>query len=187
MRSLTSLFLALALAASNALAANPTVRLETTLGTIEVELNAEQAPVSTENFLAYVRDGHYDGTVFHRVIPGFMVQGGGFTAEMQQKPTRDPIVNEATNGLKNDRGTLAMARTNVVDSATAQFFINVVDNAFLNHTSKDSRGYGYAVFGKVTKGMEVVDRIVAVPTTRKGPMRDVPAEPVVITSARVAE
>ncbi len=160
------------------------VILTTSKGEIEIELDTEKAPISSENFLAYVDSGHFDDTIFHRVIPGFMVQGGGFTADMQQKPTKDPIKNEATNGLKNDRGTLAMARTSVVDSATAQFFINVVDNDFLNHSSPDDRGYGYAVFGKVTKGMDVVDAIVGVPTGTKGGHQDVPNEPIVIQSAK---
>ena len=160
------------------------VILTTSKGEIEIELDSEKAPISSENFLAYVDAGHYDGTIFHRVIPGFMVQGGGFTPDMDQKSTKDPIKNEATNGLKNDRGTLAMARTGVVDSATAQFFINVVDNDFLNHSSPDPRGYGYAVFGKVTKGMDVVDAIVGVPTGSKGGHQDVPSEPIVIESAK---
>jgi len=189
MRPLTTLLLALALTATGSAAAaeNPRVRFETSLGVIEIELNADKAPISTENFLAYVNDGSYAGTIFHRVIPGFMVQGGGFTADMQRKPTRDPIKNEATNGLRNDRGTVAMARTSVVDSATGQFFINVVDSEFLNHKSKDTRGYGYAVFAKVTSGMDVVDRIVSVPTTTRSGMRDVPREPVVIVKASVVK
>ena len=173
-------------ATSIALAAEPPrVRLETNLGTIEVELDAEKAPISTANFLGYVRDGFYDGLIFHRVIRTFMIQGGGFDADMQKRETKAPIKNEAANGLRNDRGTLAMARTNVVDSATAQFFINVVDNAFLNHTSPDPRGYGYAVFGKVVAGMDVVDRIREVPTGNLGPMRDVPREVVRIERAYV--
>jgi len=160
------------------------VILTTSKGEIEIEIDHDKAPISAENFLAYVDSGHFNDTIFHRVIPGFMVQGGGFTADMKQKPTLDPIKNEATNGLKNDKGTLAMARTSVVDSATAQFFINVVDNDFLNHSSPDDRGYGYAVFGKVTKGMDVVDAIVGVPTANKGGHQDVPSEPVVIQSAK---
>lgn len=172
--------------ATSALAAEPPrVRLETTLGTIEVELDPVNAPVSTDNFLTYVRDGFYDGLIFHRVIANFMIQGGGFTEKMEKRETRAPIKNEATNGLRNDRGTLAMARTGVVDSATAQFFINVVDNAFLNHRSTNPRDYGYAVFGRVTSGMDVVDRIRAVPTTTVGGLRDFPREPVVITRASV--
>jgi peptidyl-prolyl cis-trans isomerase B (cyclophilin B) len=163
-----------------------TVILETTKGTIELELDAEKAPISTANFIEYVKSGQYDGTIFHRVIPDFMVQGGGFTPDMSQKSTRAPIKNEATNGLKNLRGTIAMARTGVVDSATCQFFINVKDNTFLNHTSPSPQGYGYAVFGKVSKGMDVVDAIVSVKRGRKGPHDDVPLETISITSAKVA-
>ena len=187
MRTLNTLVAALLLAATTvALAAEPPrVRLETNLGTIEVELDADKAPISTANFLGYVRDGFYDGLIFHRVIPTFMIQGGGFDADMQKRETKEPIKNEAANGLRNDRGTLAMARTNVVDSATAQFFINVVDNDFLNHRSPDPRGYGYAVFGKVVAGMDVVDRIREVPTGNLGPMRDVPREIVRIERAYV--
>jgi cyclophilin family peptidyl-prolyl cis-trans isomerase len=187
MTALKTLLATLVLAcASGALAAdNPRVRLETTLGVIELELDAERAPISSENFLGYVRDGFYDGLIFHRVIPTFMIQGGGFTPDMQQKQPRAPIQNEAGNGLRNDRGTVAMARTSVVDSATAQFFINVVDNDFLNHRAPNPREYGYAVFGRVTAGMDVVDAIRNVPTGQKGPFRDVPREPVVITRASV--
>ena len=152
------------------------VVLETSLGTIELELDAEKAPVSVENFLAYVDAGHYDGTLFHRVIPGFMIQGGGFDASMKQKATRAPIKNEADNGLLNARGTVAMARTNDVNSATSQFFINVVDNGFLNHGGRD---FGYAVFAKVTAGMDVADKIAAV----KRGAQDAPVEPVVIKKA----
>jgi peptidyl-prolyl cis-trans isomerase B (cyclophilin B) len=183
---------ALAVAApTGALAAEeggkPVVLLETTKGDIRIELDADKAPKTVENFLAYVDAGHYDGTIFHRVIPGFMIQGGGFTPAMEQKKTRSPIENEAANGLDNDRGTLAMARTSDPDSATAQFFINVVDNDFLNHKSPDPRGMGYAVFGHVTEGMDVVDAIAGVPTTSKGPHQNVPAEPVVIESAKRVE
>jgi cyclophilin family peptidyl-prolyl cis-trans isomerase len=187
MTALKTLLATLALAcASGALAAdNPRVRLETTLGVIELELDAERAPLSSENFLGYVRDGFYDGLIFHRVIPTFMIQGGGFTPDMQQKQPRAPIKNEAGNGLRNDRGSVAMARTSVVDSATAQFFINVVDNDFLNHRAPTPREYGYAVFGRVTAGMEVVDAIRNVPTGQQGPFRDVPRQPVVITRASV--
>ncbi len=149
-------------------------------GTITLELDESKAPVTVANFLEYVRKGHYDGTVFHRVIPGFMVQGGGFTDQMVQKNTNDPIKNEASNGLLNTRGTLSMARTSDPNSATSQFFINVADNDFLN----PGRDRGYAVFGKVTKGMEVVDQIVNSPTTIKKGMRDVPADPVYIKSAK---
>lgn len=161
-----------------------TVVMETSLGNIEIELDGEKAPISTENFLKYVDDKFYDGTIFHRVISGFMIQGGGFTEKMEQKKTREPIKNEATNGLKNLRGTVAMARTNVVDSATAQFFINTVDNDFLNHRNPSPQGYGYAVFGKVTKGLEVVDAIRAVSTGFKDGYDDVPTTPVIIRSVK---
>ncbi len=162
----------------------PVVRLVTSMGTITLELDREHAPITVDNFLRYVKDGHYDGTIFHRVIDGFMIQGGGFTPDMKQKPTRPPIRNEAHNGLSNTRGTIAMARTNVVDSATSQFFINVVDNsAILDY--KGPEQYGYAVFGRVIEGMEVVDAIKAVPTTTFGMHRDVPVTPVVIQSAVV--
>jgi peptidyl-prolyl cis-trans isomerase A (cyclophilin A) len=157
------------------------VVLETTLGSIEIELDAQKAPISTANFLAYVDAGHYDGTIFHRVIPDFMIQGGGFDDQMSQKPTRAPIKNEADNGLKNVRGTVAMARTSVVDSATSQFFINLKDNDFLNHGGRD---FGYAVVGKVTSGMDVVDKIAAVKTANSGMHQNVPVEPVRITKAR---
>jgi peptidyl-prolyl cis-trans isomerase B (cyclophilin B) len=163
---------------------NPTAVMKTNKGEIRVELFADKAPKTVENFLTYVDEGFFDGTIFHRVIPGFMVQGGGFTPDMQQKSTHAPIKNEADNGVKNTRGTLAMARTNVVDSATAQFFINVADNDFLNHRSKSPDGYGYAVFGRVIDGMEVVDKIVAVQTGRSGPHSDVPVEPVIIESIK---
>ena len=155
------------------------------MGKIVVELNADKAPKSVANILSYVKAGYYSGTIFHRVIPGFMIQGGGFTADMVQKPTRAPVQNEADNGLKNTRGTLAMARTNVPHSATSQFFVNVVDNAFLNHRSKTPRGWGYTVFGHVTDGMGVVDKIRRVPTGVKKGMRDVPNTPVVIQKARI--
>jgi cyclophilin family peptidyl-prolyl cis-trans isomerase len=159
---------------------NPKVVMETSKGTITVELWPDKAPKTVENFLRYVDENFYDGTIFHRVIDGFMIQGGGLTSEMESKPTHDPIVNEASTELKNDRGTIAMARTQVVNSATSQFFINLADNAFLNHTGKTPQGFGYAVFGKVIDGMDVVDRIKAVKTTAKGPHRDVPETPVVI-------
>lgn len=161
-----------------------TVVMETSLGNIEIELDGEKAPISTENFLKYVDDKFYDGTIFHRVISTFMIQGGGFTEKMDQKKTREPIKNEATNGLKNLRGTVAMARTNVVDSATAQFFINVVDNDFLNHRNPSAQGYGYAVFGKVTKGLDVVDAIKGVSTGFKDGYDDVPTTPVIIRSIK---
>ena len=158
------------------------VKLATTMGDIVVELDAAKAPKTVDNFVQYVKAGHYDGTVFHRVIPNFMVQGGGFTPDMAQKATRAPIPLESRNGLSNVRGTLAMARTAVPDSATAQFFINVVDNAFLDQpNSRD--GAGYAVFGKVVAGMDVVDKIRAVPTGNRGPHQNVPLQPVVITKA----
>ena len=160
-------------------------KVETSLGTIELALDAAKAPISVSNFVSYAKSGHYDGTVFHRVIKGFMIQGGGFTKDLRQKETRAPIRNEAANGLKNDRGTIAMARTMIVDSATSQFFINHKDNDFLNHTSNDMRGFGYAVFGKVTKGMEVVDKIAAVQTGFARGMGDVPVEPVVISKVTV--
>ena len=157
------------------------VVLKTNKGEITIELYAKQAPETVKNFLQYVDDKHYDGTIFHRVINGFMIQGGGFTSDMQQKPTRGSIKNESANGLKNDRGTLAMARTSEPDSATSQFFINVVDNGFLNRAEARD-GVGYCVFARVTKGMEVVDAIRGVATGRRGYMGDVPVEPVVIES-----
>jgi cyclophilin family peptidyl-prolyl cis-trans isomerase len=166
----------------------PMVILETSLGTVTVELYPEKAPVSVKNFLAYVKEGHYDGLIFHRVIRDFMVQGGGFTKDMQERGSKHPpIRNEADNGLKNERGTLAMARTSVVDSATAQFFINTVNNDFLNHRAKTPQGYGYAVFGKVTEGMDVVDKIRAVPTGNAGMFQDVPLTPVIITKATIVQ
>lgn len=177
-----ALLCALPAAAGFAQTANPQVVLETTKGTITIELFADKAPKSVENFLAYVEAGFYDGTIFHRVIPNFMIQGGGFTAGMQQKQTRAPIPNEADNGLSNDRGTLAMARTPDPNSATAQFFINTVDNKPLNHTGKNPQGWGYAVFGRVVSGMEVVDAISAVKTVHRG-MPDVPEETITITKA----
>ncbi len=164
---------------------NPIVVISTSMGDIEAELYADKAPESVKNFLAYAESGHYNGTVFHRVIKGFMIQGGGMTPDMNQKPTKAPIKNEADNGLKNLNGTLAMARTSVVDSATSQFFINVKDNAFLDHKSKTPQGYGYAVFGKVISGMDVVQKIENVSTGNKGMHQDVPVEPVVIKSVTV--
>ena len=167
---------------------NPVVLLETSMGNIKVELKPQEAPITVSNFLSYVKEGHYDGLIFHRVIRGFMIQGGGFTKEMREKrPAHPPIKNEAGNGLKNDRGTLAMARTGVVDSATAQFFINVVNNDFLNHVDETPRGFGYAVFGKVIEGMDVVDKIRAVPTGRVSMFQDVPQEAVTILRASVVE
>jgi cyclophilin family peptidyl-prolyl cis-trans isomerase len=161
------------------------INIETSKGSIELELDGAAAPISTKNFVSYVKKGHYDGTIFHRVIPGFMIQGGGFTADMNQKSVDAPIKNEATNGLKNVRGAICMARTNVVDSATSQFFINVKDNDFLNYSGPSN--YGYAVFGKVTKGMDVIDAIVSAPTTTKGQHQNVPVEPISIISAKIAE
>ena len=174
--------LLLGLAQAPVLAQNaPRVKLATSAGDIVLELAPAQAPKTVENFLQYVQDKHYDGTVFHRVIDGFMIQGGGFLPSLQQKSTRAPIPLEASNGLKNDRGTIAMARTGVPNSATAQFFINVKNNDMLNAPKPD--GHGYAVFGKVVSGMEVVDKIRAVPTGMRNGMGDVPIEPVLIRSA----
>ena len=165
---------------------NPQVELSIkNHGTITLELDRAKAPKSVENFLAYVKKGHYDNTVFHRVIPGFMVQGGGFEPGMQQKPTAGEIENEANNGLKNDTYTVAMARTSAPHSATAQFFINIANNGFLNHTAPSAQGWGYAVFGKVVAGTEVVDKIKAVKTGRKGFHDDVPLEDVVIEKATI--
>ncbi len=162
---------------------NPAVRLTTNLGAIELELFADKAPGTVKNFLDYVDAGFYNGTIFHRVIPGFMIQGGGFEPGMKQKPVRAPIRNEADNGLKNLAGTIAMARTPDPHSASAQFFINTVDNPFLDHRDKSAPGWGYCVFGKVTNGLEVVKRIEAVPTGRAGPHGDVPRQDVVIQKA----
>ncbi|SEQ35002.1 peptidyl-prolyl cis-trans isomerase B (cyclophilin B) [Ectothiorhodospira magna] len=159
----------------------PRVTIETTKGTIVLELYADKAPETVANFLAYANDGFYDGTIFHRVIPDFMVQGGGFTQDMQQKPTKDPIRNEANNGLSNEVGTVAMARTPNPHSATAQFFINVQHNRFLDFTAETPQGWGYAVFGRVVEGMDVVESIVAVPTGSQGMHQDVPREPIVMT------
>lgn len=156
------------------------VLFSTTLGDVTIELFPQQAPVTVENFLQYVDDGFFDGTIFHRVVPGFVIQGGGFSAAMVQQQTREPISNEAGNGLKNSRGTLSMARTQAVDSATSQFFVNLADNAFLDHGERD---FGYAVFGRVAEGMDVVDRIAAVPTANRGMHQNVPLEPVVVISA----
>ncbi|MEN6440322.1 MAG: peptidylprolyl isomerase [Syntrophobacter sp.] len=163
---------------------NPVVLIKTSEGTIKVELWADRAPETVKNFLQYTDEAFYDGTIFHRVIDNFMIQGGGFTTEMKQKPTHPPVKNEAVPELKNMRGTIAMARTNVVDSATAQFFINVADNAFLNQRDKSQAGFGYAVFGAVIEGMDVVDRIKKVQTTMVGPYQDVPAKPVIIESVK---
>ena len=172
-----------ALSLSVAAWAGPKVEMQTSLGRIVIELDDAKAPGSTKNFLAYVQDGFYNGTVFHRVIPNFMIQGGGFTADLTQKPTKAPIQNEAKNGLKNARGTIAMARTQDPHSATAQFFINHRDNVMLDYPSRD--GWGYAVFGKVTEGMDVVDKIAQVRAGNRGMHQNVPVEPVVIQSVKV--
>jgi cyclophilin family peptidyl-prolyl cis-trans isomerase len=181
------LFLLALTLAPAALAANPKVELRTSVGTIVIDLYPENAPKTVENFLQYVRDGFYDGTIFHRVIPGFMAQGGGFTRNLQQKPTRPAIPNEAGNGLRNAIGTVAMARTKDPHSATAQFFINVADNDFLDFKSPDESGYGYTVFGRVSAGMDVVQKMVQVPTATMGPHQNVPRTPIVIETARVLE
>ena len=186
-----AMFVALTVVEDGAAAANPQVTIKTSMGEIVVELYPDKAPKTVENFLQYVRDGHYNGTIFHRVIGNFMIQGGGFTPDFYkpgtpdfgQKKTRAPIPLESKNGLRNDTGWIAMARTSQPDSATAQFFINTVDNANLNHPQPD--GHGYAVFGKVIKGMEAVNAIRAVKTGRMGPFGDVPAEPVTIDSVSV--
>ena len=161
------------------------VKLSTNFGDITLELNAEKAPITVANFLQYVESGFYDGVIFHRVINDFMIQGGGFDVNMKQKPTKDEIKNEADNGLANDNYTVAMARTSIPDSASSQFFINIADNDFLNHTAPTSNGWGYCVFGKVVAGMDVVDKIKAVKTTTKAGHRDVPVEPVIIEKASV--
>lgn len=161
------------------------VAIDTSKGTFTIELDAERAPKTVDNFLAYVDAGHYQGTIFHRVIDGFMVQGGGYDEAFNKKPTRSPVDNEADNGLKNLRGTVAMARTSDPHSATAQFFVNVANNAFLDHTAKTERGWGYTVFGQVVEGMDVVDELRAVPTGAQGPFRkDAPLETLVISGAR---
>ena len=189
-RTLLSLLLAIPLAVSSLALAqdNPIVVMETNKGAITIELWADKAPISVENFLRYTENNFFDGLVFHRVIPGFMIQGGGFDPDMVQKSTYDPIKNEASASVPNDRGTLAMARTNVVDSATSQFFINLVDNDFLNHTDETPRGFGYAVFGEVIEGMDVVDAIATVATgAGRGGHQNVPTEPIIIISASVQE
>ncbi|MEI8365713.1 MAG: peptidylprolyl isomerase [Parachlamydiaceae bacterium] len=163
---------------------NPIVLIKTTAGDITVELNAEKAPASVKNFMTYVNEGHYNGTIFHRVIDGFMIQGGGFTKDMQQKSVHAPIAIESDNGLLNKRGTLAMARTSDPNSATAQFFINVSDNAFLDFKGKNQRDYGYAVFGTVTNGMNVVDQMKKVKTSTKGPFENVPVDPIEILDVK---
>ena len=163
----------------------PVVELDTSMGAIVIELNEEKAPKTVENFLNYVKSGHYDGTIFHRIIDGFMIQGGGMDADMNEKATNKPVENEADNGLKNDAGTIAMARTQDPHSATSQFFVNVKDNDFLNHSGKNMQGWGYTVFGKVTSGMDVIEKMRGVPTGRFGMHADVPKEPVVINSATI--
>lgn len=164
---------------------NPMVIIETSEGMIKIELWADKAPITVKNFLTYVNEGYYNGTVFHRVIDGFMIQGGGLDENLKPKKTHEPIKNEAAPDLKNLRGTIAMARTNVVDSATSQFFINVADNDFLNHQDKSPRGFGYAVFGKVVDGMDVVDRIEKTKTTTVGPHQDVPVKPIFIKDIKL--
>lgn len=176
-----SIALAAAVGAGVASASNPQVVFETSAGDVRIELYPEDAPVTVDNFLTYVDDGFFNGTVFHRVIPGFVIQGGGFDADMNRRATREPILNEADNGLRNERGTLSMARTQVRDSATSQFFVNLADNPFLDHGERD---FGYAVFARVVDGMDVVDRIAAGETTRRNGMADVPVEPVVVERAR---
>ena len=178
--------LLLALGTAHAAAGDPRVLLETSMGNITVELAPERAPITVRNFLAYVEKGHYDGTIFHRVIPGFMIQGGGFTADMNEKPTMQPIPLEARGGLPNDRYTIAMARTSYPHSATSQFFINVADNDFLN-ADRAQDGNGYAVFGRVVAGEDVVDKIAGVKTGAKGMMRDVPIEAVTIKTAKIVK
>jgi len=174
-----------AAAKASAPTGKPVIELVTSKGTIELELYPDKAPIGVKNMLSYLEKKHYDGTVFHRVIPNFMIQGGGFTADMMEKPTQPPIKNEAANGLINERGTLAYARRPMPDSATCQFFINLKHNVALDHRDDSPAGFGYAVFGKVTKGMEVVDAIAAVPTGPKGPHQNVPIDPVVIQTARL--
>lgn len=185
MRSLLiALGLALA-AASSTFAADPRVEFRTNRGTIVIELYPDKAPKTVANFLQYVKDGHYSGTVFHRVIDGFMIQGGGFDKDMRQKPTRPPVANEAANGLKNDVGTLAMARTPDPHSASAQFFINLKNNDFLNFREPTPQGYGYTVFGKVVSGMDVVQKVAKIQTGNAGPHQNVPQDPVIIESATI--
>jgi cyclophilin family peptidyl-prolyl cis-trans isomerase len=190
-RRLTVITLALVFAASSEGAAmeekkvNPSVIIETSLGSITIELSQDKAPKTVANFLEYVKAGYFNGTIFHRVIKGFMIQGGGLSADMKNKPTQPPIQNEAANGLKNTRGTIAMARTAEIHSATSQFFINTVDNAFLDHRSTSPDKFGYCVFGKVTSGMDVVDKIEAAQTETKGMYQNVPTKPVLITDARL--
>jgi cyclophilin family peptidyl-prolyl cis-trans isomerase len=167
-------------------AANPQVELKTNFGNMTIELYPDKAPKTVENFLDYVKDGYYNGTIFHRVIPGFMIQGGGFDKSLKQKPARQPVQNEAANGLKNEAGTVAMARTSDPHSASSQFFVNVANNSFLNYTAPTTQGYGYTVFGRITKGMDVVNKIAATPTGSGGMFpADVPREAVIIEEARL--
>ena len=180
-------FMIILMTTSNAQAETTMVKMETSKGVITLELDGDNAPKTVANFLTYVQEGFYDGTIFHRVIPNFMIQGGGFTADMSQKPTHDPVQNEANNGLKNETGAIAMARTQDPHSATAQFFINVKDNDFLNFSSETTQGWGYAVFGKVTEGMDVVNAIKDVQTTTVGPHQDVPEEAVTIEKVTIVE
>lgn len=164
---------------------NPVVIMQTNMGTIEIALNSEKAPETVKNFLSYVNDGFYNGTIFHRVIPGFMIQGGGFQTNMGEKEPKAPIINEATNGLSNKRGTISMARRNAPNSASCQFFINLVDNDMLDHQDNSAQGFGYAVFGEVVSGMDVVDSIAKVKTGNRGSFENVPVETVIITSVTV--
>ena len=183
-----AILLCVGLITNPSLGAGPTmVRFTTTEGVIDIELFNDKAPITTQNFIEYIESGFYDGLIFHRVIPGFMIQGGGMEPGMKERETRAPIENEADNGEKNLVGTLSMARTNNPHSASSQFFINVADNAFLDHTAKNPQGWGYAVFGKVSSGMDVVEKIVATETTSVGPYQDVPKEDIAITKAEVIE
>jgi peptidyl-prolyl cis-trans isomerase B (cyclophilin B) len=185
--SLLFLFTATTAFATENKMTHPKVKLTTSLGDITIQLNDEKAPISSANFLTYVKEGFYNGTIFHRIIKDFMAQGGGFDTDFKQKDVHAPIENEADNGLKNKRGTLAMARTNVPNSATAQFFINYKDNAFLNHTGKNASGWGYAVFGEVIEGMDIVDKMAAEPTGTKNGHQDVPKTNIVIEKAEIIE
>jgi peptidyl-prolyl cis-trans isomerase B (cyclophilin B) len=186
-KQLIGLFILLIACSAHAQSTNPTIRIETSMGDIIVELDAKAAPKTVKNFLEYARSGFYDGTIFHRVIKNFMIQGGGFTPDMKQKSTQPPIDNEADNGLRNLTGTIAMARTNVPHSATSQFFINVKDNHFLNHRAKTVRLWGYCVFGKVVEGMDVVRAIETVPTAVVSGHRDVPSENVIIKTVQILD
>lgn len=185
--SLLFVFMIILMTTSNVQAETTTVKMETSMGNITLELNGDKAPKTVANFITYAKEGFYDGTIFHRVISNFMIQGGGFNADMSQKTTHDPIQNEANNGLGNSIGTIAMARTSDPHSATAQFFINVKDNDFLNFSSETQQGWGYAVFGKVTEGMDVVNAIKDVKTTTQGPYQDVPANTVTIEKVTIVE